>query len=467
MKMLRHGMVVLIGLMVVLGISPLSWAFDSGSTGTADLVVSSNMTITLPADGVLQYINVTVNSGATLKFNRNANNTPVTILASGNVTVNGSINVDGANGNQNVPGNGGPGGFDGGTGGAAKQYGSRGEGPGGGAPGKPHATDTSYAGGGGGGSFASGGTTGGNQNAGYGGVAGSTYGNSSLIPIIGGSGGGGGGGTRDYYAGGGGGGGGAIIIAASGTINVAGQIYARGGSGSNGQTYSSSWGSNGGAGGSGSGGAIRLIATTITGDGIIDARGGYHSMTASQKYGGQGGDGRVRLEAAIFNRTSQTSPSYSRVIPYAVIPPGVPTLRIQSIGGVAVPSIPKGDFGNADIVLPYETQNPIPITIQAEDVPVGTTVTVKALPSVGDVVSQNVTLEGTLESSIATAELNISTSYPSVIVAQMTYDASVAFAEPFYVDGELVAKITTSISADGRQEMMLITENGREIAIAM
>src|SRR5207249_4640078 len=97
---------------VCLAAAPTALAqFSSGSTGAdGALVVTNNLTLDLPTNGVFNFTTINIASGAALKFNRNVLNTPVYLLATGDVVVNGSISVN-ASGQ-----NGGPGGFDGGFG---------------------------------------------------------------------------------------------------------------------------------------------------------------------------------------------------------------------------------------------------------------------------------------------------------------------------------------------------------------
>src|SRR5690349_15755849 len=68
--------------------------FNSGSTG-ADGAFNpvTSQTVTLPASGVFNFTTVNIPRGVTIKFTRNANNTPVTILASGNINIAGIIDV--------------------------------------------------------------------------------------------------------------------------------------------------------------------------------------------------------------------------------------------------------------------------------------------------------------------------------------------------------------------------------------
>src|SRR6185503_11362002 len=85
--------------------------------------------------GVFNYTTVTIPAGVTITYTRNANNTPVTILATGDVVINGTINIDGGASDFSPNGAlGGPGGFNGGKAGypADAASGTSGEGPGGG-----------------------------------------------------------------------------------------------------------------------------------------------------------------------------------------------------------------------------------------------------------------------------------------------------------------------------------------------
>ncbi|MDI6800830.1 MAG: hypothetical protein QMD01_02040 [Thermodesulfovibrionales bacterium] len=241
-------------------------AFVSGSTGADGAFnPTANTEVTLPADGVLNYTTVNIPSGVTVTFKKNAANTPVYILATGDVSIAGIVSVDGGAASGTVPGSGGPGGYNGGNGAASQIPAGNGLGPGGG---KGGTTGCLYGGGGGYGANGS------NYN-GCGNGGGLAYGNALISPLIGGSGGGGSAASSAY---GGGGGGGALLIASSGSIILTGTLRANGG-----ECYNPS--------GGGSGGAIKLIANTISGNGTISAKGAY-TTTASP-----GGAGRIRLEA--------------------------------------------------------------------------------------------------------------------------------------------------------------------------
>ena len=204
--------------------------FNSGSTGADGALndttlpaactrATNTITCTLPAStpgGVFNFTTVTIPAGVTLQFIKNARNTPVTMLATGDVTINGMINIKGTRAVGIAGAEGGPGGFRGGDGGVGIEAdlvaGKSGEGPGGGSAGKSNNIF------GGGAGFAIVGATSANGNAQNGGLGGPRYGSRTLLPLIGGSGGGGTAASTSSPGNGGGGGGGAILIASSGRI---------------------------------------------------------------------------------------------------------------------------------------------------------------------------------------------------------------------------------------------------------
>src|SRR5262249_26596668 len=116
--------------------------FSSGSDGSLGaLNVTDDTTIDLSKtapDGRLNYTTVNIAAGKTLRFLKNALNTPVFLLASGDVTIAGTIDVSGAQGPNPQTGGAptgglaGPGGFDGGKPGFSSEIGpGSGYGPGG------------------------------------------------------------------------------------------------------------------------------------------------------------------------------------------------------------------------------------------------------------------------------------------------------------------------------------------------
>jgi len=254
-------------------------AFDSGSTGAyGPLNITTTTTLAMPADGIFHCTTVNVAAGATLSFTPNALNTPVYILATGDITIAGTVHVDGKPPTGQIPGEGGPGGYRGGYPNVANLAGGHGLGPGGGG-----------------------------YNSG-GGVFYGNYGNASCIPLVGGSGGGGYNGNGGT---GGGGGGGALLLASNTkiTINAGGIVASR---------VASFTGYEG------SSGAIRLISPIITGTG---------SVTVNST-------GRIRVDTE--DRISWRTVNYASVPGFSygtrmvVFPSPVPRLDITEVGGTVI-----------------------------------------------------------------------------------------------------------------------------------
>jgi hypothetical protein len=265
------------------------------------LEITSDTTLALPDDGILHYSSFTVRSGADVTFTPNARNTPVQILVTGPILIEGGayIMLNGTNGSSNAPGVPGPGGFAGANMGST----SDGEGPGGGKGGCPHWTcgEPEQAGHGAFGCDADGRTR-----------SGTPYGNPVLLSLIGGSGGGG------SWETGGGGGGGAILLSSDERITLNGQIQALAGCGP--------------SAGCGSGGAVRLRAPIVEGNGHVAI------------YGPTNNHGRARVDT--LNRVNSAitfNPACSATwgsIMATSMPTG--TLRIVEVGGQAIADTETG-----------------------------------------------------------------------------------------------------------------------------
>lgn len=470
-------------------------AFNSGSTGVDGAFnPTESQEIQLPPNGVFNYTTVNIPSGVTITYKKNAANTPVVILASGNVTIAGKIDVSARPpadaGDISGPGRSGPGGYDGGRGGqsggdasawvnglSGPNVGRAGGGPGGGSPApvrKPGAWSSWPAaiGAGGGGAFGSA-SPGPNGNCPV--TPGVTYGNLEMLPLVGGSGGGGGAGGAATPGGGGGGGGGALLIASSGTIEVSGSILANGGA----APQSSSAG-RGTQGGGGSGGAIRLVATTIAGNGAISAAGASYAgewaviENAGTKYvvcsggdsGGSnfGGVGRIRLESETLTRTALTTPNYVGGAPSVLFVPGLPTIAISSIGGVNVPAVPTG---NGDVSLPSTLPNPVTVTFATRGVTVGSLIKLRVQPPIGAATSvTSAATTGTIDNATTSVSVDLPAGN-SILQASVTYTvlASVGDAMSKYAQGERVEQVRLSTTLGGPSMATLITVSGKEYEV--
>lgn len=451
-----------------------AFAFDSGSTGSDGAFNPTvNTELQLPPSGVLNFTTVTIPSGVTVKFKKNALNTPVIILASGDVTIAGTIDIRGATGvdtgaagsgnigDDGLPGKGGPGGYDGGAGGGVpRKAAAAGLGPGGGMGMDLQSCIPNFIGypTGSGGSFATEGTDSFPATACFTGsatvtispiLAGQTYGSSNLVPLIGGSGGGGGVGGDIFSGSGGGGGGGAILVASSGTMTISGSILASGG------TQGNRTGDNtGSVGACGSGGAIKLVASTIAGNGTLNATGVPSGCQVA------GGAGRIRLEADSITRTAASTPAHTFGTPGSLFVAGSPTLRISSVAGIAAPAEPTG---SADIVLPSTTPNPVSVAFQTTGVPVGNTVKLTVTPASGVPFSAvTPALTGSTANASATVDVTLPNG-PSTLSATTTYTivASLGDAMSRFAQGERVERVALTSSPGLPDVVQLITSSGK------
>lgn len=333
--------------------------FDSGSDGSYGAMnITANTTLDLPTNGIFHCTTINIASGATLRFNRNALNTPVYLLATGDVTINGTIDVSGSHGGLTYPGAGGPGGFDGGNPGSALNAPSAGHGPGAGKPPGGNA---------------------GNYNSQPGAYDGSAYGSPLLVPLVGGSGGGGNVGV------GGGGGGGAILIASNTRIDLSGTLNAIGFTRFN----------NGG-----SGGGIRLVSPIVAGAGILNVIGGFQDGYA----GGTASPGRIRIDG--FSR----SPSFTYYGSSAsggafmsVFPPSLPRLDIVE---AADTPIPLGNPNPVTVQLPFGSDTNRTVKLRAENFNSSVPVQVVLTPEQGDRIVYSTTINN-LASNPATNVVNI------------------------------------------------------------
>lgn len=298
---------------------------------------------------VFKYSSVTVATGVTVTFKNHASRAPVVWLVNGNVTIVGTVNLNGASGAVAAapalaePG---PGGFRGGT-----SYFTAGV----------NASAGFGVGGGSWGDQARGGSYG---SQGGGGPA--TYGNPSLIPLLGGS---GGGGSYNTLNASGGAGGGAILIACANALSISGAVQANGGNGAQ-PNYQ---------GGGGSGGGIRLVCDTLQGTGVASAVGGPINPYT-------GGLGRIRIERVNNSNTIAVTPDPS-IVPLApsdtalLWPPSdAPQVKIVSIGGQNIGADPRASFGTfgPDAAVPQAATTDV--LVETTNVEQASQVKVRATP---------------------------------------------------------------------------------------
>lgn len=249
-----------LALMVIHSVTLLAVPVASdGSDGAFNPTASQTINLGLVApDGIFNFTTINIPTGVVINFVGNTLNTSVFFGATGDVVIDGQINVSAGNFN----GAAGPGG---GSGGSTGLTGSPGNGP---SPGLGGPPSGGVGNSGGGGGLATEGLTatqfsGSNPAAGGGAIA-----RPELIPGVSGGGGSGGGGGGSGFVFGveleggvGGGAGGGLQIATLGDIAIGGELFANGGHA--GWAFANVF-SHGGPGGGGSGGNIELFGDNIS-----------------------------------------------------------------------------------------------------------------------------------------------------------------------------------------------------------
>jgi hypothetical protein len=362
--------------------------FVSGSTGTDGALNITTPGVTYfdpkalkltPGTNIFNFTTIAIAAGSTLMFSERVFHGPVFFLASGDVTINGTVDLDGesslgptATAAEQTGAFAGSGGYSGGLGGIhgdANHQALPGNGPGGGAAGDINSTPPQA-------------------------VGGSFSANRFLVPLVGGS---GGGGTNDnsQYGAQGGAGGGAILIASSTKITLDGPgagnglILARGGSGGVLQR-----------GCGGSGGAVRLIANTVAGAnnyGIFVDRLGVGSCSVANT------NGLARVEANnISYSPTQLVGAGIFSVPYVLNLPNAPlaAITVISVNGIPINANP---FSFPDATI--NTSSPVAVVISATNVPLASTVKLYVVSDLQPNQSIPVTLTGNDKASTATVNV--------------------------------------------------------------
>jgi len=274
----------------------------------------------------------------------------------------------------------------------------------------------------------------------------------SLVPLIGGSGGSGSSGLDASCGfrgagGGGGGGGGALLLAANVQIALeSSTLDVTGGQGGAGCSF---------AGGQGSGGALRLASPTITGS--------SSSLLL--------GNGIIRLEGNATTFLGSISVQNLRgsmlATPQPAIPTGIPTLRITSVGGLAVGQNPSGSAATPDVTFQTAPSGPVAIDLTAANIPVGSVVSVRASPLIGAQTATTSTLTGTQQSSTASASLAIPAG-AGVITAVTSFPVTSAMLDRLpQLPGFKPSLIEVTADAFGGSRLFVIGDDSRRLELTM
>ena len=191
---------------------------------------------------------------------------------------------------------------------------------------------------------------------------------------------------------------------------------------------------------------------------MIQALGGFGPGFAS------GTNGRIRIEAFVIPSFGSINP-----VPSTSFSPGpvnassnpsllnLPTLSIGTIGGIASPLSPSGSLTSADVALPAGTTNPVTVTVNATNTPVGTIFTVKLTPqfAIASAVSTGPST-GSFSSSIASADIT----FPVGIISLI--DAFASFSIP-----DQLASLVPSINGESIERVMLAAKMGQDSTLTL
>ena len=206
----------------------------------------------------------------------------------------------------------------------------------------------------------------------------------------------------------------------------------------------------------GSGGAIRLVANALNISGTLDA--------SSRLYSGV-----IQLEAAIgslrFTGFSNPAPVLSGINPTIVPPTGTPTLTITSVGGFAVPATAGARPDVVDVLLPTQSSDPIPLIVQASNIPIGSPVTLSINGSPGT--STPGVLAGTFESSAATVNIfGLDRTKVIFLFVSTTFEVP-AFASLDNPAGpDRIAKLRIRSTLEGESTVAFLRSDGSEIDLS-
>lgn len=383
-------------LAVALALSGGAWGqtFDSGSNGsdgalnltTPGTIRFDPKTFVPPldpdGDNVYHFTTINIGAGVTVKLSGAVLSGPVYWLASGDISIVGTLDIDGEPGTNpgphaalRMPSVPGAGGYAGGIGGLAgtSMLPQNGQGPGGGAA-ETVASPVSDVGGG------------------------QLSANQFLVPLVGGS--GGGGASRNLctasgpssFGSAGGSGGGAILLASSSQVVVSGLISANGGGVSSLCINAS---------GGGSGGSIRIVSDRVelTSGTRVRALGGATGGNPCQPC--RGSAGRIRIETNVIAGSGTSTPSYIHSPPYQLLLPSTPppSISVTDINGNPINANP---FTFPDTVI--NSASPVTVEVKAHFVPIGTIPQLTIVSESGaDQEIEFPPLQGSLEESMSTA----------------------------------------------------------------
>jgi hypothetical protein len=157
-----------------------------------------------------------------------------------------------------------------------------------------------------------------------------------------------------------------------------------------------------------------------------------------------------------------TNPGIKFAGPGDIFVAGFPSLRITSVAGVAAPMAPTG---NADIILPSDTQD-VTVEFETSNVPLGNTVTLEVVPNIGPTTKvESNALSGS--EALATASVVVDEvdfpDGPSVLQAQLSFTVTASLGDALrnFAQGERVARIQLAAAPGQGSTTTFISVSGK------
>ena len=170
--------------------------------------------------------------------------------------------------------------------------------------------------------------------------------------------------------------------------------------------------------------------------------------------------------------SGSSDPLYTFSTPRPIFFANIPTIRISSVGGIAVSANPSG---HRDVILPGITSNPVNVEFETVGVPLGTLIELKVAPDFQD--AQTLT-SSAVTGSTTLGSANVDVDFEngnSVLTAQATFtinasnsgSSTSSFETPDYsryAQGQPVEKIMVSLDEQGRSVTTFITFSGESFS---
>ena len=182
----------------------------------------------------------------------------------------------------------------------------------------------------------------------------------------------------------------------------------------------------------------------------------HGSSPRGASYTGGSGD-------CLSSNGSPTPPVIATINPQ-IVPNNPPSLQIVSIGGFAVPPNSGSSFSIIDLLLPNQLQDPIPVVVQASNVPAGSPVTINFSNSTSAAYPP-ASLAGTSASSTATVYVSgLNRAGVVYLFVSTTFSASQISKNIDLFDPGAVSKIEVASALGRHSRYRFFQRDGAEVS---